>query len=78
MSTDGFSVGGEEEGLTKKRMIQQSNLVIMLVDSTKILSDATAFFKFADYNHVNIIITDDSKLPGDFTPYIKQHKIKVI
>ncbi|WP_341637002.1 DeoR/GlpR family DNA-binding transcription regulator [Staphylococcus casei] len=78
MSTKGFSVGGEEEGLTKKRMLQQGSLVIMLVDSTKILNDVTAFFKFADYNQVDLIVTDNPTLPDEFMPYIERHKIKVI
>lgn len=78
MSTNGFSVGGEEEGLTKKRMLQQGSLVIMLVDSTKILNDVTAFFKFADYNQVDLIVTDNPTLPDEFMPYIERHKIKVI
>lgn len=78
MSTNGFSVGGEEEGLTKKRMLQQGSLVIMLVDSTKILNDVTAFFKFADYNQVDLIVTDNPTLPDEFLPYIERHKIKVV
>lgn len=78
MSNNGFSVGGEEEGLTKKSMLQQGSLVVMLVDSTKILDDVTAFFKFADYNQVDIIVTDKPTLPDEFIPFIERHKIKVI
>lgn len=78
MSTNGFSVGGEEEGLTKKQMLQQGSLVIMLVDSTKILNDVNALFKFADYNQIDLIVTDTPKLPEEFIPYIEHHKIKVI
>ncbi|MBO1206297.1 DeoR/GlpR family DNA-binding transcription regulator [Staphylococcus nepalensis] len=78
MSTDGFSVGGEEEGLTKKRMLQQSNLIIMLVDSTKILSDVNAYFKFADFNQIDVIITDTNDLPKEFKAQIEHHNIKVV
>ena len=78
MSTDGFSVGGEEEGLTKKRMLQQSNLIIMLVDSTKILSNENAYFKFADYNNIDLIITDNTNFPESIKKAIEYYNISVI
>ncbi|MCR1871778.1 DeoR/GlpR family DNA-binding transcription regulator [Mammaliicoccus lentus] len=78
MSTNGFSVGGEEEGITKKQMVQQGNLVIMLVDSTKILNNTNAFFKFADYNQVDLIVTDKPQLSEDFMKYIKRYQINII
>jgi DeoR/GlpR family transcriptional regulator of sugar metabolism len=78
MSTDGFSVGGEEEGLTKRRMLQQSNLIIMLVDSTKIFSDINSYFKFADYSNIDLIITDNINFPEDIQKAIKYYNISVI
>lgn len=78
MSSDGFSVGGEEEGLTKKRMLQQSNLVIMLVDSTKIFSDVNAHFKFADYNNIDLIITDNTHFPEEIQKAIEYYDINII
>lgn len=78
MSSDGFSVGGEEEGLTKKKMLQQSDFVIMLVDSTKMLSNENAYFKFADYNNIDLIITDNTNLPEEIQKTINYYHINVI
>lgn len=50
----------------------------MLVDSTKILSNENAYFKFADYNNIDLIITDNTNFPESIKKAIEYYNISVI
>ncbi|MCH4458075.1 DeoR/GlpR family DNA-binding transcription regulator [Staphylococcus haemolyticus] len=78
MTLDGFSVGGEEEGLTKKKMLQQGNIVLMLVDSSKFCIDKPSFFKFADFSQIDYLITDKKDIPNKFLKILKDNNVEII
>ncbi|SMC24535.1 transcriptional regulator, DeoR family [Clostridium acidisoli DSM 12555] len=59
ISEDGLTVAQEEDGHVVKKMIKQSNQVIVLADHSKF--GRKGFFKCADISDIDVIITD--KLP---------------
>ena len=56
LTEEGVMVAFEEDGFVMKKMIQQADQVILLVDSSKF--GKKAFFKVADLSQIDIIITD--------------------
>jgi len=59
LTEEGIMVAFEEEGFIMKKMIEQADQVIVLVDSSKF--GKKGFFKVADLSQIDIIVTD--KLP---------------
>jgi len=59
----------------KKTMIRMADKIILLTDSTKL--DRSAFVKFADFDDVNVLITDDEADP-DYLEEFRKKEIKVI
>ncbi|WHY87118.1 DeoR/GlpR family DNA-binding transcription regulator [Neobacillus novalis] len=58
ISEKGLTIAHEEDGLVKRKMIQQSKQVIVLADHTKL--GHTDFFRFADLQDVDLLITDQT------------------
>jgi len=56
ISERGLTIALEEDGMVKRKMIQQANQVIVLADHTKLRK--THFFKFTDLQDIDLLITD--------------------
>jgi DeoR/GlpR family transcriptional regulator of sugar metabolism len=56
ISERGLTIAHEEDGMVKRKMIQQANQVIVLADHTKLGN--TDFFKFANLQDIDLLITD--------------------
>ncbi len=56
LSKEGLFIHTEEEGLVKRKMIQQGNFVIAAADHTKL--GTTGFFKVGDLSDLDLLITD--------------------
>lgn len=56
ISDKGLTIAHEEDGMVKRKMIQQANQVIVLADHTKLGN--TDFFKFANLQDIDLLITD--------------------
>lgn len=75
LTEEGVMTAFEEDGFVMKRMIEQADQVILLVDSSKF--GKKAFFKFADLSQIDIIITD--KLPDKtLMDVFNQYEINVM
>ncbi|MCA0986740.1 DeoR/GlpR family DNA-binding transcription regulator [Guptibacillus algicola] len=59
ITEQGLTIAHEEDGMVKRKMIEQAKHVIVLADSTKF--GQSEFFTFAKLDDVDVIITD--KLP---------------
>jgi DeoR/GlpR family transcriptional regulator of sugar metabolism len=62
LSKKGVMVAFEEDGFIMKKMIEQADQVILLVDHSKF--DKKGFFKAADLSHIDIVITDQLPNPS--------------
>ncbi|GGB31627.1 DeoR family transcriptional regulator [Virgibacillus dakarensis] len=56
ISDRGLTIAHEEDGVVKRKMIEQAKQVIVLADHTKL--GITDFYGFADLQQVDILITD--------------------
>ncbi|WP_096438302.1 DeoR/GlpR family DNA-binding transcription regulator [Alteribacter populi] len=56
ISEKGLTIAHEEDGVVKRKMIQQANQVIVLADHTKLGN--TDFFRFANLTDIDLLITD--------------------
>ncbi len=56
ISDKGLTIAHEEDGVVKRKMIQQAKQVIVLADHTKL--GITDFFRFADLQDIDLLITD--------------------
>lgn len=56
LSEAGLTIAHEEDGMVKRKMLLQAEQVIVLADHSKL--GRTDFFKFADLNEMDILITD--------------------
>lgn len=56
LSEDGVFIHTEDEGLVKRQMVEQGNMVIAVTDHTKL--DTTGFFKVCNLDQIDILITD--------------------
>jgi DeoR family transcriptional regulator, carbon catabolite repression regulator len=56
ISENGLTIAHEEDGVVKRKMMQQAKQVIVLADNTKI--GKTDFFRFADLHNIDLLITD--------------------
>lgn len=75
LTEDGAMVAFEEDGVIMKKMIEQADQVILLVDSSKF--GKKGFFKFADLSQIDIIITD--RLPNkELMEGLNQYEINVM
>lgn len=56
LSKEGLFIHTEEEGLVKRKMVQQGNFVIAAADHTKL--GTTGFFKVCELSEIDLLITD--------------------
>ncbi|WP_301553225.1 DeoR/GlpR family DNA-binding transcription regulator [Guptibacillus hwajinpoensis] len=75
ISEQGLTIAHEEDGMVKRKMIEQSNYVIALADSSKF--GRSEFFRFAKLEDVDLIITD--KTPDQHVEQmLDAHHVKLI
>lgn len=75
MSEHGLFIHTEEEGLVKRQMVAQGNIVIALTDHTKF--DTTGFFKVCSLAEIDMVITDQQ--PSEqLTKSLKANNVKII
>lgn len=80
IGTSGITKNGvmtlfEEDGFVKRKMIEQSDQVILLADRSKL--GKSGFFKYADLSQIDIIITD--ALPDkDLLEVLKGFEIEIM
>ncbi|WP_105987010.1 DeoR/GlpR family DNA-binding transcription regulator [Staphylococcus chromogenes] len=77
LSVNGASVNGELEGFTKREMVKQGKVVILLVDSTKFTFDNDALFKFASFHEIDYLVCD-SEIPEEYKEVLTKHHVTVI
>lgn len=56
LSEEGLFIHTEDEGLVKRQMVEQGNMVIAVTDHTKL--DTTGFFKVCSLDEIDLLITD--------------------
>ncbi|WML50034.1 DeoR/GlpR family DNA-binding transcription regulator [Neobacillus sp. PS3-34] len=56
ISEKGLTIAHEEDGMVKRKIIQQAKQVIVLADHTKLGN--TDFFRYADLQDIDLLITD--------------------
>jgi len=69
----GLSTAGSIEASSKQAMVEYGNEIYFLCESTKF--DKASFYKIAEFNQVNAIITDNKLTDEQFEVYNKQTKI---
>lgn len=75
ISIDGFSVSNLAEASMLKEMMNKSEKVAILADSTK--NGARLFAQLADLGRADYFITD-SNPPADLSEALKKHKVQVL
>ncbi|MDR4433283.1 transcriptional regulator GlcR [Bacillus tequilensis] len=60
ISEHGITIAHEEDGMVKRKMIQQAKQVIALADHSKLGS--TSFYQYAELSEIDLLITD--RLPN--------------
>ncbi|WP_347548871.1 DeoR/GlpR family DNA-binding transcription regulator [Pseudalkalibacillus hwajinpoensis] len=75
ISDQGLTIAHEEDGMVKRKMIEQSNYVIALADSSKF--QKSEFFRFAKLEDIDLIITD--KIPDSLVQeMLRKHEVKLV
>ncbi|WP_209121252.1 DeoR/GlpR family DNA-binding transcription regulator [Alkalihalobacillus sp. BA299] len=75
ISENGLTIAHEEDGLVKRKMIQQAKQVIVLADHTKLGN--TDFFRFADLHDIDLLITDQTP-PKVFRDLLDKHHVELL
>ena len=75
LSNNGLFIHTEEEGLVKRKMIQQGKQVIALADHTKLNKEG--FFKICDLKEIDYLITDE-KIEGELMNNLNDNNVKVV
>ncbi|WP_273832207.1 DeoR/GlpR family DNA-binding transcription regulator [Guptibacillus sedimenti] len=75
ISDNGLTIAHEEDGMVKRKMIQQSHYVIALADNSKFYR--SEFFTFAQLEDIDLIITDE--LPEEnIQTMLRNHQVKLV
>ncbi len=75
ISEQGLTIAHEEDGMVKRKMIQQSQYVIALADNSKFYR--SEFFTFAHLEDIDLIITD--QIPEEkVQEMLRRHQVKLI
>ncbi|WP_026573688.1 DeoR/GlpR family DNA-binding transcription regulator [Bacillus sp. UNC438CL73TsuS30] len=75
ISENGLTIAHEEDGVVKRKMIQQAKQVIVLADHTKL--GITDFFRFADLQDIDLLITD--KTPAkEFRELLSKNNVEIL
>lgn len=75
ISDRGLTNVHEVDGVVKRKMIEQADQVIVLADHTKL--GVTGFFRFADLQDVDILITDRTP-PAIFRELLDRHNVELL
>ncbi len=75
LSLDGIFEGDDSQALCKRKMIQNSNKVILLCDTSK--EYAKAYFKLCSYDDIDILISND-RLSDKLISSLSKSKCKLI
>ena len=75
ISERGLTIAQEEDGVVKRKMMQQAKQVIVLADNTKLGN--TDFFRFADLQSIDLLITD--KTPSqEFRDLLNKNNVELL
>ena len=75
ISEKGLTIAHEEDGVVKRKMMQQAKQVIVLADNTKLGN--TDFFRFADLQSIDLLITD--KTPSQsFRKLLSKNNVELL
>lgn len=75
ISEKGLTIAHEEDGVVKRKMMQQAKQVIVLADNTKL--GKTDFFRFADLHNIDLLITD--KTPSqEFRDLLNENDVELL
>jgi DeoR family transcriptional regulator, carbon catabolite repression regulator len=75
ISERGLTIAHEEDGVVKRKMIQQAKQVIVLADHTKLGN--TDFFRFADLRDIDLLITDKTP-PKEFRDLLRKNNVELL
>jgi DeoR/GlpR family transcriptional regulator of sugar metabolism len=75
ISENGLTVAHEEDGMVKRKILQQAKQVIVLADHSKL--GITDFYRFADLNDIDLLITDKTP-PKPFRELLKKHSVDLL
>ncbi|WP_045517257.1 DeoR/GlpR family DNA-binding transcription regulator [Neobacillus niacini] len=75
ISEKGLTIAHEEDGVVKSKMIQQAKQVIVLADHTKL--GITDFFRFADLQDIDLLITDKTP-PKAFRELLAKNNVELL
>lgn len=75
ISERGLTIAHEKDGVVKRKMMQQAKQVIVLADNTKLGN--TDFFRFADLQSIDLLITD--KTPSQaFRDLLSKNNVELL
>ncbi|UFU01188.1 DeoR/GlpR family DNA-binding transcription regulator [Radiobacillus kanasensis] len=75
ISEQGLTIAQEEDGMVKRKVIQQAKQVIVLADYTKI--GVTDFYQFATLDEIDLLITDETP-DKYFTDLLKANNVELL
>ncbi|CDQ40573.1 MULTISPECIES: DeoR/GlpR family DNA-binding transcription regulator [Virgibacillus] len=75
ISEHGLTIAHEEDGVVKRKMMEQAKQVIVLADRTKL--GITDFYRFADLQDIDILITDQIP-PPSFRDLLIKYKVELL
>ncbi|MDY7046028.1 DeoR/GlpR family DNA-binding transcription regulator [Virgibacillus sp. M23] len=75
ISEHGLTVAHEEDGIVKRKMMQQAKQVIVLADSTKL--GKSDFFRFAEIRDIDLLITDRTPSQA-FRELLTKHNVELL
>ncbi|MFC7061093.1 DeoR/GlpR family DNA-binding transcription regulator [Halobacillus seohaensis] len=75
ISEHGLTIAHEEDGMVKRKMIQQAKQVTVLADHTKIA--VTDFYQYAELGDVDLLITDQTP-DQPFQELLAAHQVELL
>jgi DeoR/GlpR family transcriptional regulator of sugar metabolism len=75
ISESGLTSAHEEDGMLKKKMIQQAKQVIVLADHTKF--GVNGFFQFGNFTDIDVLITDCMP-SSDFIQLLQENGVELV
>ncbi|MFQ3546687.1 DeoR/GlpR family DNA-binding transcription regulator [Halobacillus rhizosphaerae] len=75
ISEHGLTIAHEEDGMVKRKMIQQAKQAVVLADHTKL--GVTEHFQFAELKDIDLLITDQPPAPS-FKDMLTKHGVELL